>query len=234
MQVGGNFTNPENWNDNDFFIGADRSGNFIPLKSLQNNNALITLSSDWDVSSPNPFVGIENAITRVPQELPDIATAIKAYTINGAYVMRQENVTGSLEVGKFADLVVVDRDIFTIPQSQISQANILLTWLAGNEVYINQILDIEAPQSTNPSPIVYPTQANENVNVYFKTQDASTKKLIAYNTAGKEVLSKTVSFNQTNNFEVTLDITSLSEGIYILEIPSVGNKNVSKKFIVSR
>jgi predicted amidohydrolase YtcJ len=86
-------------------IGVARSNNIVPLKSLHNAGARLTLSSDWDVSSLSPFVGMEHALTRAPQELPNVETVVKAYTIKGAYTMRQEDKTGSLEVGKYADLI---------------------------------------------------------------------------------------------------------------------------------
>lgn len=87
----------------------------IPVRSLFDNGARITLSSDYDVSDINPFVGMQNALTRTPQALPTVQDVVKAYTINGAYVMRQEDRTGSLQVGKYADLVSLDQDIFTVP-----------------------------------------------------------------------------------------------------------------------
>ena len=142
MQVAGNFTNPNNWNENNFLVGASRTDSIIPLKAFHNAGARITLSSDWDVSSLNPYVAMKNALTRSPQELPDIETALQAYTIDAAYVMRQETSTGSLEVGKWADFIVVDRDVFTIPTNQISQTKTLLTYVGGDEVYRSSSLPL--------------------------------------------------------------------------------------------
>ncbi|MFY0628866.1 MAG: amidohydrolase [Flavobacteriaceae bacterium] len=133
-QVAGEFTQPHFWSENDYLVGSALSNNLIPIKSLTNANARLTLSSDWNVSSINPFVGIQNAVTRSPQNI-SLENAIKAYTINGAYVMRQENKVGTLEVGKLADFVVLDRDIFTISNTQISQTKVVLTVFNGNEIY---------------------------------------------------------------------------------------------------
>ncbi|HNL07177.1 MAG TPA: amidohydrolase, partial [Chitinophagales bacterium] len=105
-QVVGDFTQPAHWHDNDYLVGAALANNIIPLKAFKQANARITLSSDWDVSDLNPFVGIQNAVTRSPQEL-SLEDALKAYTINAAYVMRQEDIVGSLEVGKEADFIVL-------------------------------------------------------------------------------------------------------------------------------
>lgn len=133
-QVAGDFSNPENWHENDEFVIPALNTSIIPLKSLQEADARITLSSDWDVSSLNPFVGIENAVTRSPQEL-SLENAVKAYTINAAYVMRQEDLVGSLEVGKQADFIVLDQNIFEVATTQISQTVVLETYLWGELVY---------------------------------------------------------------------------------------------------
>jgi len=133
-QVAGDFTQPEHWHENDELINPALNNSFIPLKSLQQANARITLSSDWDVSSLNPFIGMQNAVTRSPQEL-SLKEAVRAYTINAAYVMRQENIVGSLEVGKEADFIILSQNIFEIAPEQISQTEVLATYLQGEPVY---------------------------------------------------------------------------------------------------
>lgn len=133
-QVAGDFSQPAHWHENDVFIGAALNNANVPIKSLKQANARITLSSDWDVSSLNPFVGIQNAVTRSPQELT-LKEAIKAYTINGAYVMRQETKVGSLEVGKSADFIVLSQNIFDVQASIISQTQVLKTYLNGELIF---------------------------------------------------------------------------------------------------
>jgi len=133
-QVAGDFTNPENWHENNELIGSVRSDNAIPIKSLDDANARITLSSDWNVSPFNPFLGLQNAVTRAPQEL-SLAKAIRAYTINSAYVMRQEDKVGSIEVGKLADLVILDRNLFDIAESTINLTKVVMTVFDGKIVY---------------------------------------------------------------------------------------------------
>ena len=134
MQVSGNWTKPEAWSYNEQFIG-DRGDNFIPLRSIYDTGAKVTLSSDWDVSTMDPLVGIEHSLTRDPQSLPDLAAAIRAYTLTPAYTLRQEATTGSIEVGKAADLVVLDANLFEVPVDQISNASVVLTYFDGEEVY---------------------------------------------------------------------------------------------------
>ncbi|MGB0953354.1 MAG: amidohydrolase [Planctomycetota bacterium] len=107
----------------------------LPLHDLWASDAHLTLSSDYDVGSLSPFVGIQNALNRGPQSLPSVTSAVKAYTLEPAYLMRLDTITGSLEVGKSADYVIVDRDIFQIPSDTIGQTKVLLTVLEGEEVW---------------------------------------------------------------------------------------------------
>lgn len=134
MQVAGDFTQPQNWDHNQPMIGS-RANNLVPLKDLFEAGARVTLSSDWDVSALSPFVGMQNAITRSPQNLPSLDEAIRSYTTRAAYSMRQEDRVGSIEVGKRADLIVLDRNIFDIPVHEISKTKVLQTYLDGELVF---------------------------------------------------------------------------------------------------
>jgi predicted amidohydrolase YtcJ len=127
-------------------LGAARSRWLYPMRSVADTGAMIVGGSDWSVSSMNPLDAIEVAITRrdpaagpgaawIPEERIGLDTAIAAYTINGAYLAFDEAETGSLEVGKAADLIVLDRNLFAIPAEQISDTKVLLTLLAGRETY---------------------------------------------------------------------------------------------------
>ena len=142
-------------------VGFDKGKDFIPLKSLKDAGSKMTLSSDWDVADLNPFVGVHNAVQRGAQSIDTkvritldlvklcisilkqclFQAAIEYYTINGAYAMRQEDITGSLTVGKKADLVIVDRDIFSPSQKgNIKRTRIIKTILGGEEIYRNNLL----------------------------------------------------------------------------------------------
>lgn len=81
---------------------------------------------------------MQNALSLGERGLPSLAAAVKAYTLDAAYTLRQEQSTGSLEVGKQADLVVLDQNIFELPVKQIGQAKVLWTLLGGEEVYRDQ------------------------------------------------------------------------------------------------
>ncbi len=133
-QVAGDFTQPDHWSENAELIGKENSQNLVPIKSLKEANARITLSSDWDVSSINPFVGMQNAITRFPQNIT-IEEAVKAYTLNGAYVMRQETEVGSLEIGKKADFVVLSQNIFSVDPNKIANTKVDMTVFDGEVIF---------------------------------------------------------------------------------------------------
>ena len=119
---------------------------FYPVKSLLDAGALLVGGSDWDVTSLNPLEAIETAVRRQDpytdtgpvlgeNEEIDLVTALDMYTRNAAKVMSLETKTGSIAVGKRADLVVLDRNLFSIPATEISEAQVLLTLMDGKEVY---------------------------------------------------------------------------------------------------
>jgi predicted amidohydrolase YtcJ len=105
---------------------------------------MIIGGSDWDISSYNPFRAFQTGVTRaggkgqkplnIDEKIP-LETAIDAYTINAAYAMKQDKTTGSLEVGKRADLVVLDRDILSVDPETIEDTKVLATYLDGRLVY---------------------------------------------------------------------------------------------------
>jgi len=127
-------------------LGPQRSRWLYPIRSVANTGAVIAGGSDWSVSSMNPLDAIQIAVTRrglddgpgpawIPDEVVDLPLMLAAYTINGAYVNFETHETGSIEVGKAADLIVLDRNLFEIPRHEIHQAKVLLTLLEGREVY---------------------------------------------------------------------------------------------------
>lgn len=127
-------------------LGPRRSRWLYPIASVARTSAIVTGGSDWSVSSLNPLDAIEMGLTHRdparpgmaawnPAEQVDLATMIALYTINGAYAHRQERETGSVEVGKKADLVVLDRNLFDIPVEQIHQVQVTRTLLEGKTVF---------------------------------------------------------------------------------------------------
>jgi predicted amidohydrolase YtcJ len=127
-------------------LGPERSRWIYPIRSVFETGAVVAGGSDWSVSSMNPLDAIQIAITRrglteppgpafIPEERVGLPEMLAAYTIAGAWAMFQEKETGSLEVGKAADVIVLDRNLFEIPPEEIHSAKVLWTLLEGREVW---------------------------------------------------------------------------------------------------
>jgi len=128
------------------FLGAERSARLYPIGTLYRSGAVVAFGSDWSVSSANPLEEIQVAVTRMGPggethtpflagERIDLPEALAAFTINAAYTNRLEQVSGSLEVGKSADLIVLDHNLFAVPPTQIDKSRVLVTLLEGRAVY---------------------------------------------------------------------------------------------------
>ncbi len=117
------------------WLGEERAAQLMPVSALRAAGANLTLSSDWNVNALSPFISIANALELKGQPFPDADSAIAAYTINAAKALGLEHITGSLVVGKAADLVVIDQDISRAKPAQIRNAQLLMTILNGRVVY---------------------------------------------------------------------------------------------------
>ncbi len=134
------------------FLGPERSAWQYPFGSLARSGAQLCFGSDWPVSSPNPMWEMHTAVNRttspdypfrgpetdtpfLPGERIGLPAAIAAFTIGSAYVNHDERDAGSIEPGKRADLVVLDRNLFTQPAAEIAQAEVDLTLVDGAVVH---------------------------------------------------------------------------------------------------
>jgi len=134
------------------FLGPERSAWQYPFGSLAASGAQLCFGSDWPVSSPNPMWQIHTAVNRttspeypfrgpetdepfLPGERISLPAAIAAFTMGSAYVNHDERDAGSVEPGKRADLVVLDRNLFTQPAAEIALAEVDLTLVDGAVVY---------------------------------------------------------------------------------------------------
>ncbi len=126
------------------FLGPERSSRQYPFGSLLRHGATLAFGSDWSVSTPNPLLALETAVTRVepgssggepfyPDERIGLSEAIAAGTAGSAYVNHLDHTTGSIETGKSADLVVVDRNLFSA--GPVGEAVVDLTVIDGEVVY---------------------------------------------------------------------------------------------------
>lgn len=127
-------------------IGSKRARWLYPIKSVADTGVRLAFGSDWHVSSVNPLVGIEVAVTRknpgkksekalCRQECLSLESAIQAYTLGGAYANFWEKQTGSLQVGKSADLIVLSDNLFKIPACKISKTKVLMTVFEGQVIF---------------------------------------------------------------------------------------------------
>jgi predicted amidohydrolase YtcJ len=128
------------------FIGEERARYHYPFGSLHRAGARLAFGSDWTVSTADPLAQIEVAVTRIehpnrdtepllPDEALDAETAVAAFTRGSAYVNFLEEETGTIEPGKSADLVALDRDIFDSGSGPIGDARVVLTLAEGEAVH---------------------------------------------------------------------------------------------------
>jgi predicted amidohydrolase YtcJ len=107
----------------------------FPFKAMIDSGATITIGSDWVIlPSPNLFPAIGGMLDRGKDSI-ELRDAIRAATLNGAIAVGWERTNGSIEVGKFADMIVLDRNLFEIPQQKIGDTRVLKTILEGRVVY---------------------------------------------------------------------------------------------------
>jgi len=127
-------------------VGPVRSKYAWAFRSLRDSGAVLAFGSDWDVAEMDPLIGIYTALTRkgldgkpaggwIPEQTIDLETAIRGYTINGAYANFAEDNRGSIKAGKYADLIMLSDDLFAIPPDKIKDAHVLWTLVGGREVY---------------------------------------------------------------------------------------------------
>ena len=129
-------------------MGEARAERFWPNKDLQNAKALMAGGSDWPViPNPNPWNGIEGLVTRKnpagafadkalwPEQAVDLASAVEIFTINSARAIGLGDDVGSLDVGKSADLIVLNQNIFEVPVDTISDTKVEETYFEGSSVF---------------------------------------------------------------------------------------------------
>jgi hypothetical protein len=130
-------------------LGPERSAQVYPLRAIARSGGPLAFGSDWSVSSPDPLLGIETALTRCdpdldssdpcdpmqPDERLDLPAALAAYTVGAARANGLDGATGSIEVGKAADLVVLSGNPFEVPAADLSTLHVALTILRGSVVH---------------------------------------------------------------------------------------------------
>ncbi|WP_344125138.1 amidohydrolase [Luedemannella flava] len=127
------------------FLGGRLAARQYPFGDLWRAGVRLAAGSDWPVSSPDPLWGAHVAVNRalpgqsrppfLPGQALDLATVLTAYTAGSAYVNHLEHETGTIEVGKDADLTVLDRDPFDHPADEIGATRVARTYMQGELVY---------------------------------------------------------------------------------------------------
>jgi len=131
-------------------LGPERCKHTYPFKTLLDRGTVLAFGSDHPIAGLNPMNGLYRAVTRLaedrqpeggwsPWEKLSIADSIKAYTIGSAYQMYNENITGTLEKGKLADIVVLDRNLFDVDPEEILETNVVLTMFDGKIIYEKEV-----------------------------------------------------------------------------------------------
>jgi predicted amidohydrolase YtcJ len=128
-------------------LGDERLAGAYAWQSLLDSGARLAFGSDFPGEEVNPMLGLYAAVTRpdlegspdggwLPAERMSRQDAIRAFTLDAAYAGFMEQQVGSLEVGKRADFIVLDRDIMQIPVAEIPQVRVLETWVDGELVFV--------------------------------------------------------------------------------------------------
>lgn len=141
------------------YVDPELLPRLYPARELLDNGAVIAAGSDWPVTNLMPWRQIQTAVTRTgpanparaiypgalaPDEAISLVEAVRAGTWGVAYQLHQEDVTGTLEVGKLADLIVTDQNIFEVDIDRVADTRVFLTMLKGTPVYEAQDSPLEA------------------------------------------------------------------------------------------
>jgi predicted amidohydrolase YtcJ len=127
-------------------VGHERIKGAYAWRTFLDQGSKIACGSDFPIESPNPFEGLHAAVTRqnnanVPvggwykNQAMTLTEAFRCFTLDAAWAAHQENVIGSLEKGKWADFILIDRDIFKAPPEQLGKTQVLQTWMGGKKIY---------------------------------------------------------------------------------------------------
>ncbi len=119
-------------------LGEDRCKYTYPMKSIVDAGVVLASGSDCPIEDPSPILGLHALVTRngfIPEECLSMEEALKTYTINAAYAAFEENIKGSIEVGKLADFVILDKNPLEVPKDEIKEIRVLETIIRGKSVF---------------------------------------------------------------------------------------------------
>ena len=127
-------------------IGAERLKGAYAWRRFIDQGSILVSGSDYPIELANPFHGIHAAVTRqdhdnqpplgwIPEQAISRVEALRSFTINAAWAGHQETILGGLSEGKWADFIIIDRDIMKVPADQLWQVEVEQTWVAGKLAY---------------------------------------------------------------------------------------------------
>ena len=127
-------------------VGSDREKRLWAFRTMLDNNAVLAMGTDYPVVDIDPKYGIYRAVTRLfedktpeggfyPEQKLKMADILRAYTYGSAYKNNQENILGTLEEGKLADIAVIDRDLFSIEPEEILDMKVMAAFCDGEMTY---------------------------------------------------------------------------------------------------
>lgn len=127
-------------------LGDERLSDLFPIRSMMDGGLIVAGGTDAPVTTINPFQGIESSVTRqaigrddetlAPSQAISVYEAVEMCTKNAAYWLHEETEKGTLEIGKLADFVVLDRDIFSVEPKTIHEVTPLRTVMGGKTTYL--------------------------------------------------------------------------------------------------
>ena len=124
-------------------LPKDKQESFLPIRSYLDSGVIVASSTDMPSAHHNPFWGLYSAKTRKgiqgyqlgTKESITVEEMLRTMTINGAYLTGEEEIKGSLEVGKLADVIIVDRDILKTEDEELKDIRVIITIINGEIVY---------------------------------------------------------------------------------------------------
>ena len=137
-------------------LGPERLGGAYAWQTLARSGALLAFGSDFPVESPNPFPGLAAAVSRQdpggqpaggwrPEERVSFEAALAGFTRGAAYAGFAEGRIGSLDPGKYADFILVDRDVSRATPVELARTQVIETWVGGRKVYQRSVSAVASP-----------------------------------------------------------------------------------------
>ncbi|MBT7466666.1 MAG: amidohydrolase family protein [Bacteroidetes bacterium] len=227
------------------FWGQERASRFMPMRSLLDRGIPVALGTDYP-TIPNiaPKYTLWTATTRMSEtghflgfpERVSIQEALYAQTMGSAYAAFEEDIKGSIEVGKYADMVVWSDDMYSIPVNKIKDLYVISTIVAGI-VYNNPNVGIEHYYEKNESQGFelkqnYPNPFSEQTNIAFEVPKPSHVQINILNNNGQFVKRVMDKILHQGKHKIVFDASQLASGIYFIQMKTERFTETKEMYIV--